>query len=71
MDWKLLIAELQSLEMTQAQIAAACNCGQSTVSELAKGVTKDPRHSIGEALRKLLLEKRAQQQLHESTPGQC
>ena len=57
-DWTALISELQSLGMTQQQMASNCRCGQSTISELAKGVTKDPRHSIGQALLRLLEAKR-------------
>jgi transcriptional regulator with XRE-family HTH domain len=53
MDWQKLIAELQDHGYTQPQIAAACGCGQSTVSELSLGKTKEPRHSLGEALRAL------------------
>lgn len=53
MDWKLLIAELQGYGLTQPQIAAVCGCGQATISELARGTTKDPRHSLGESLRSL------------------
>lgn len=58
MDWKLLIAELQGFGLSQGAIAGECGCGQSTISELAKGVTKDPRHSIGEKLRQLAKTKR-------------
>jgi hypothetical protein len=52
-DWKTLISELTSCGYTQPAIAAACRCGQATISDLAKGTTKDPRHSLGEALRRL------------------
>ena len=53
MDWKSLIADLQRHGYTQPQIAAVCGCGQATISDLAKGNTKEPRHSLGEALRRL------------------
>jgi predicted transcriptional regulator len=59
MDWKALIAELQRLGHTQPQIAAVCGCGQATISDLAKGHTKEPRHSLGEALKSLLEQARA------------
>lgn len=59
MDWKSLITELNRLGYTQPQIAALCGCGQATVSDLAKGITKEPRHSLGEALRTLLERARA------------
>lgn len=53
MDWKSLIAEIQRHGYTQPQIAAVCGCGQATISDLALGNTKEPRHSLGEALRRL------------------
>lgn len=53
MDWEQLIAELVARPMSQAQIAAACGCGQATIADLANGKTKEPRHSLGEALRAL------------------
>lgn len=53
MNWKLLIADLKAAGWTQPQIAAACGCGQATISELANGTTKDPRDSLGQALRAL------------------
>lgn len=60
MDWPSLISELDALGMNQPQIAAACKCAQSSISALARGETKDPRHSIGEALRELLASKRSE-----------
>lgn len=53
MDWKLLIGELQERGLTQPQIAAICGCGQATISDLASGTTKDPRHSLGKRLEEL------------------
>ncbi len=53
MDWKSLITELQERGFTQPQIAAFCECGQATISDLANGNTKEPRHSLGESLRRL------------------
>jgi transcriptional regulator with XRE-family HTH domain len=58
MDWKTLIAELIAMGMTQPEIAARCGCGQTTISELYRGVTHEPRHSLGEKLRKLHTSKR-------------
>lgn len=54
MDWKSLIAVLQSRGLTQAQIAAECKCGQPSISDLATGKTLEPRFSLGEALLSLL-----------------
>lgn len=59
MDWKAVIAELLDVHgMSQPQIAAVCNCAQSSISAIARGETKDPRHSIGDHLLSLLEEKR-------------
>lgn len=59
MDWKATIAELVTEHsMSQPQIAAVCGCAQSSISAIARGDTKDPRHSTGEALLKLLADKR-------------
>lgn len=50
MNWKNLIAELIALGLTQSQIAARCKCGQTTVSELANGISSEPRHGLGQKL---------------------
>lgn len=50
MNWKKLIADLAERRVTQKQIAAACGCGQASVSDIASGATKDPRASIALAL---------------------
>lgn len=53
MDWKSLIAELGQFGYTQPRIATECRCSQSTISDLANGTTKEPRHSLGESLKRL------------------
>ena len=53
MDFKLLIAELQAAGLTQEQMAEACNCAQSTISDLARGETQTPRFHIGMKLLEL------------------
>lgn len=58
MDWKTAIEELIRLGVKQPQIAEACGCSQSAISQLANGKIKDPRDSIGQALRQLLAAKR-------------
>lgn len=60
MDWKIVIAELAQLGITQPQIAEACSCSQSAISQLSTGRIKDPRDSIGQAIRALLEAKRAE-----------
>lgn len=50
MDWKQLLKELDEAGMTQTQIAETCGTSQATVSDLARGVTKNPSFSIGAAV---------------------
>jgi predicted XRE-type DNA-binding protein len=53
MNWVETIALIQKAGYSQTQIAKFCGCAQSSLNELATGQTKDPRDSIGQALRKL------------------
>ena len=53
MNWSNVISELQAAGWSQPQIAAECGCAQSTISDLARGSTKDPRYTIGEKLKQL------------------
>lgn len=57
MDWTKVIGELVDLGYTQPQIAKECNCGQATVSDLARGKTENPHFNIAQAL--LALRERA------------
>jgi predicted XRE-type DNA-binding protein len=50
MDWKKLLQDLADARVTQVQIAERCGVKQSTVSELARGVTKEPQFSFGSKL---------------------
>lgn len=59
MDWKQLIADIGAYGLSQPQIASICVCGQATISDLASGKTKDPRDSLGQALRALLAKAKA------------
>ena len=60
-DWSALVTELAEQHgMSQRQIAAHCHCGQTAISELARGVTNDPKHRLGEALRALRDAKRSE-----------
>jgi|GEM_PF-3412711 len=45
-DWSAVIASLVASGMTQPQIAEACKCGQSTVSDMLNRRTTDPRASL-------------------------
>lgn len=54
MNWPNVIGELSELGYTQPRIAEECNCGQATVSDLARGETTDPRFTTAQALLDLL-----------------
>jgi hypothetical protein len=74
-DWSALVTELTEKHgMSQREIATFCSCGQSAVSELARRVTTDPRHRIGEALKALRAAKRlqaAQKSVSPAAPAVC
>lgn len=53
MNWVDTIALLKEAGYTQPEIAEACRCAQSTISDLATGKNDDPRNSIADALRAL------------------
>lgn len=50
MQWKDYIAQITQQGVTQKQIAQLAGCSQPAISDLASGKTKEPRHSLGEAL---------------------
>jgi transcriptional regulator with XRE-family HTH domain len=51
--WPEIIRAVVASGMTQPQIAAACGCGQATISDLLRGNTTEPRHSLGQRLLRL------------------
>jgi len=53
MNWQKIIQDLGAKKVTQKQMAAACGCSQTSISEVSVGKTMDPRSSIGLALIKL------------------
>lgn len=53
MDWKIIIAGISDAGLTQKQIAERVQCGQSTISELARGEIGNPSYSIGKGLLEL------------------
>lgn len=61
MNWAETIALLERAGYQQGQIAKACGCGQSTISDLATGKTTEPRYALGQAL--LGLERAAKRKL--------
>lgn len=47
-NWPQIInALVDDAGLTQPEIAKLCDCGQSTISDLLRGNTKDPRTSTG------------------------
>lgn len=50
MDWKTLLKELDDAGFTQTRIAAHCGVAQSTVSDLARGASKEPSFAFGAKL---------------------
>jgi len=52
MTWKDYIAALAEKGVSQSQLAKQVGCGQATISDLASGKTREPRHSLGLALLK-------------------
>ncbi|APW37629.1 hypothetical protein RD110_10870 [Rhodoferax koreense] len=55
MEWKNVIAQIQTVRgLTQPQIAAKAGCAQATISDLARGKTTEPRHSLGVRLLALM-----------------
>ena len=53
MNWNNLISDLQSIGITQSEMAQECGCSQATISELLCSPTKQPAHPLGEALIKI------------------
>ena len=52
-NWPRILGDLIGLGKTQPQIAEACGCTQSTVSDLLNGNAKNPRTSTGLLILKL------------------
>ncbi len=54
MNWPEILDTLRQRGWTQTLLSDRLGIAQSALSELSRGVTKDPKHSTGEALRTLL-----------------
>jgi hypothetical protein len=52
-DFPLILAHLKVAGKTQAEVAEACRCKQSTISDINSGRTKDPSFAVGSALVRL------------------
>ena len=51
MNWKAVITDIKlGLGMTQAQLAKRIGIAQTSISELERGIVKDPRYTTGHAL---------------------
>ena len=51
MNWQTVITDIKSgLGITQAQLAKRIGIAQASISELERGVAKDPRYTTGSAL---------------------
>ena len=57
MDWKSLINALMRSGLTQKEIGVAVGLSQAAVSDLARGRTSSPVWEVGEALRRLHVER--------------
>lgn len=71
MDWKSLLEALAARGWTQPKLSSEFGVSQSTISDLKRGVTKDPSFTLGSALQTLHKSGRAPgetQQPHEATP---
>jgi transcriptional regulator with XRE-family HTH domain len=53
MNWPAILETLRQRGWTQALLAERLGIAQSAVSDLRRGVTVDPKHSTGEAIRAL------------------
>jgi transcriptional regulator with XRE-family HTH domain len=53
MNFQKLIQDLIDLGMTQVEIKDACQCSQSTISDLLNGKIKNPSFAIGQSLLEL------------------
>ena len=50
-NWQHTIKELRRVaNLTQPKLAVELGCPQTTLSELERGNTKDPRHELGEKI---------------------
>lgn len=48
--WPSLITDLLESGLTRPELAERVGAGVSTINELARGATRDPRHTLGQRL---------------------
>ena len=54
MNWQTVITDIKSgLGITQAQLARRIGIAQASVSDIERGIVKDPRYTTGNALMEL------------------
>lgn len=53
MQWKDYITAIFEKGVSQSQLASLVGCGQATISDLASGKTREPRHSLGTSILKV------------------
>lgn len=46
MDWKKIASQLLADGWTQAELARECDCSQPSISDIANGITSEPKASI-------------------------
>lgn len=67
-DWPALLRKLKAAGITQPEIALRLNCGQATVSDIARGKTLDPRFTLAAGLLRLANEHGIEVQSLQSEP---
>ena len=53
MDWQAIIQALRAVGVTQSDMARACGLSPQSMSELATGMVKEPKHSVGAVILEL------------------
>lgn len=67
-DWPLVLAKLRACGYTHAELAAACGISKRAIEDLGRGVTREPRYSVG-AILVGLVEIHEQQKQPQETSG--
>lgn len=49
-NWQQVLTELDQSGISQQEIAKFAGCSQPTISELARGLIREPKYSIGKRL---------------------
>ena len=68
MNWQILLSDITRAGITQVDMAKEFGCAQSTISDLARGVTRSPNFELGQhlfALHKKVVRKSRKKESHE------